>query len=97
MTQTGKLTLLVAMALCVWLTTAGSEASAATDDLDTISGGVDGDIIILSTVNSGRDVVVKHATGNIQCGSDRTLNSVADIITLLKSGSNWLMISFANN
>lgn len=74
-----------------------TEASAATDDLDTINGGNDGDILILQTTNQGRDVTVKNGTGNILCGSDRVLDRKADKITLIKSNGNWEMIAFADN
>ncbi|MEX5513551.1 hypothetical protein [Pseudophaeobacter sp. 1A09344] len=74
-----------------------TEADAATDDLDTINGGSAGDILVLQTAASARDVTVKHATGNIFCGSDRVLNNVADRIVLHFDGLNWHMISYADN
>lgn len=76
-----------------------TEAAAATDDLDTINGGIDGMEITLFTANSSRDVTVKHNTGNIQCGSDRVLTSNRDVIRLryLVGTSSWQMISFADN
>jgi len=40
--------------------------TATTDDLDTILGGVDGDILILSNAVSARDVTYKDATGNLR-------------------------------
>jgi hypothetical protein len=49
-----------------------TEADAATDDLDTISGGIDGRIIILKSSDNARTVVVKHGTGNL------ILNGAAD-------------------
>jgi len=42
-----------------------TEGGAATDDLDTINGGQDGDIVIIRTTNNARDITVKHGTGNI--------------------------------
>lgn len=74
-----------------------TEADAASDDLDTINGGITGDILILQTATSTRDVTVKHATGNIFCGSDRVLNNVADRIVLHCDGSNWHMVSYSDN
>lgn len=74
-----------------------TEGAAATDDLDTITPGSTGDILVLGSATSTRDVTVKHATGNIFCGSDRTLNNVSDRITLICDGSNWHMISYADN
>ncbi len=42
-----------------------TEGLAAEDDLDTINGGKEGDILILRTAAAARDVRVKHGTGNI--------------------------------
>ena len=42
-----------------------TEGAAATDDLDTINGGQDGQIIYLRIANNARNVIVKHNTGNI--------------------------------
>lgn len=74
-----------------------TQSDAATDDLDTINGGDDGDILILQSAASARDVVVKNGTGNIDCGSDRTLNTSDDKIMFVKRSANWQMISFADN
>jgi hypothetical protein len=76
-----------------------TEGGAASDDLDTISttGTSSGDLLILQAVSSARTVVVKHNTGNIQCGSDRTLDNTNDQILLMRAGSNWVMLSFADN
>lgn len=68
-----------------------TEGAAASDDLDTISGGVSGDIIYLRTSNSARDVVVKHGTGNISLDGnvDYTISSTQKGITLFLDGSTW--------
>jgi hypothetical protein len=75
-----------------------TEAAAASDDLDSIydqNGGtsirdlIDGQRITISTVNSGRDVVVKHATGNI------LVNGAADF-TLLTT-SKFIVLEWNNN
>ena len=42
-----------------------TEGAAATDDLDTINGGNDGEIICLGLVSAARKVNIKHNTGNI--------------------------------
>ena len=77
--------------------TIDTEAAAATDDLDTITGGTDGDIIIVSAANDARDIVVKNSTGNIRCDGDRLLNNSLDILLLQKVGSVWIEISFNDN
>jgi len=74
-----------------------TNADGATDDLDTISGGAEGDILVIKANNSGRSVVVKHATGNIQCGADVTLDNANDTCTLFYDGANWLKLSSADN
>lgn len=76
-----------------------TEGSAASDDLDTINGGFDGQILVLRTYTGSHDVVVKNNTGNIYCGSDRTLSIIYDTITLLYMAdeSKWIMLSFADN
>ena len=45
--------------------TIDTENDAAADDLDTINGGADGDILILSGANAARVTTIKHGTGNI--------------------------------
>lgn len=79
-----------------------TEASAPTDDLDTITGpGIDGQTITLKTTASSRDVTVKHGTGNIRLsgGVDFTLALVNSKITLQwdAAASFWCEISRANN
>src|SRR3989339_895644 len=76
-----------------------TEGATATDNLDTINGGTTGDIIILRSVNSTRDVVLKHGTGNLRLdgSADKTLDTPSDTITLLRSGNFWLQTSFSNN
>jgi hypothetical protein len=74
-----------------------TEASAATDDLDTISGGFDGQMLTIETTANARDVTVKNLTGNIALagGADAALTLVQHSITLVfKSGlSQWCEVS----
>jgi hypothetical protein len=79
-----------------------TEGAAGTDDLDNLVGGEDGDIVILSTVVSTRDVVVRHigaGTGNIRLNgvADFTLDNLADTVALLKKGSLWVQFGCGNN
>lgn len=71
-----------------------TEASAAYDDLDTINGGADGDVITLQGVNAGRIVRVRHAAGNIQTpnGQHTALDTVGEL-TLRYNGTYWLVVS----
>ena len=79
--------------------TIDTESGAATDDLDTISGGIDGNVLLLRAQNSARTVVVKHGTGNIQLdgGVDFSLDDVQDTIMLFYNSTNWLELSRSNN
>lgn len=78
-----------------------TEAAAATDDLDTINGGADGDIIVLKAANDARTVVVKHATGNLRLDGlvDFSLDNTLDRITLQydATAAVWCELSRANN
>lgn len=72
-----------------------TEANAASDDLDTISGGVAGQELIIRADNTARTVVVKHGTGNIRSfsASDVTLDETYKSAHLIYDGTNWLIIS----
>ena len=74
-----------------------TEAAAATDDLDTINGGTDGDILYLRTVSSSRDVTCKDGTGNLRLEGDFILDTSQDYIHLISDGSFWYEISRSNN
>jgi hypothetical protein len=72
-------------------------ASAATDDLVTINGGTEGQVIILATASSSRDVVVKDATGNLQLNIDCTLSNQQDTLTLIKRSTSWFEMARSDN
>lgn len=78
-------------------TVVDTEAAGATDDLDTINGGAAGNTIIIRAANDARTVVIKDATGNIRCPSDRSLTHTDDIWTGIYNGTNWCEQSFADN
>jgi hypothetical protein len=72
-----------------------TEGGAATDTLNTISGGVTGQFIILKTQSNDHDVTVNNfttASGNIICGANRVLSAKRDSIMLLFDGSYWMMV-----
>jgi len=75
-----------------------TEGSASTDDLDTITGGRDGDILALRSTSTSRDITVKTATGNIRLDGmeDKTLGSISDSITLIKQGGLWCELGTIN-
>jgi hypothetical protein len=78
-----------------------TEADAATDILDTINGGSDGDILILRAADQTRTVVVKDGTGNINCAGDFSLDNSADRMLLQYdtslAGGKWVEISRSDN
>jgi len=74
-----------------------TEAAAATDDLDTISGGLEGQIIVLKSTSSSRDVTLKDGVGNLALAGDFTFVSGSDIITLIHHSTIWYEISRSSN
>lgn len=75
-----------------------TEAAAATDDLDTINGGSDGDVIILSSVNAARDTTLKDGTGNLFLTADFALaNNTQKIVLVNVGGTQWHELSRAAN
>lgn len=74
-----------------------TEGAAATDDLDTINGGQDGQIVILNSANAARNVVVKHNIGNIfnPYATNITLDLTTDIVQLRYSSTadKWIVVS----
>lgn len=62
--------------------TVDTEGDAASDDLDTISGGTAGELLLLRPESGDRDVVCKDGVSLIM-GSDFTFNNIADSMLLL--------------
>lgn len=78
-----------------------TEGSAASDDLDTINGGLVGQTLILRASNNSRTVVVKDGAGNIELAGDFSLTQIRDCISLLciaVSGTyHWIEVSRSDN
>lgn len=83
-----------------------TEAAAASDDLDTISGGRDGQIIYIRSTADARNVVLKHNTGNIwnaqnnnASNRDITLDVTSDFAILRYSSTlaKWVVLSASFN
>lgn len=68
-----------------------TEAAAASDNLDTISGANEGDLIFVKAANAARTVVVKDGTGNIKTsgGVDLSLDNSDDLVVLHFDGTSW--------
>lgn len=77
--------------------TIDTEGDAATDDLETINGGVVGSILYLKGATSDRDVTFKDNTGNLRLVADFTFTSNTDTLTLIYDGNTWLEISKSDN
>lgn len=73
-----------------------TEGNAPSDNLDTINGGSIGQIIVLGSADTSRNIVIKHNAGNIitQYGIDITLSNINDKIALQYNGSNWIVLFF---
>jgi hypothetical protein len=74
-----------------------TEASAATDDLDTISGGVTGQRLICTTTSATRDVTLKDGIGNLRLNGDFVIGATSDTISLYYNGTNWLEVARSTN
>lgn len=71
------------------------DGAASSDDLDTITGGEEGQVLVLRPYSDARSIVVKHATGNIECDGQRdiTLAEDDDVVVLIKAASKWTVIA----
>ncbi|MBL8130285.1 MAG: hypothetical protein JNL42_00380 [Anaerolineae bacterium] len=75
--------------------TIDTQASAATDDLDTITatGAEVGYVMILNIASAARTVTVRHLTGNIWTGGgDILLNDIHHRLVLFWDGTYWCVI-----
>ena len=77
--------------------TVDTEADASSDNLDTINGGSEGDILILRANNSARTVVLMDNTGNLRLAGDFSLTHNLDTITLLFRSAEWVELSRSDN
>ena len=74
-----------------------TEGDAATDDLATINGGVEGQKLVLRAADSSRTINIVQG-GNIELTQDpRPLNHKDDTIMLFYDGSDWLEMSYMNS
>lgn len=74
-----------------------TEGSTASDDLDTINSGQDGQIIFLRLQNAARIINVRNAVGNIkiETGATIILNSTSQVLTLRYDSNlaNWIVVT----
>ena len=74
-----------------------TESAGATDDLDTINGGEEGNLLIIAPGSSARTVVAKDGTGNLVLAGDFTMDDATDMLLLIKIGANWRELSRSAN
>lgn len=75
-----------------------TEDEAATDELTTIRGGVEGQIIVLRTATYRRKVTVKKSTEyNLWISEDFLMSHAYDTLTLIKSGARWYELARSIN
>lgn len=77
--------------------TVDTESNAASDDLTTINGGSEGDLLLIRAADDARTIVAKDGTGNLRLSSDFSLDHSADTLTLLRGSSFWWEISRSDN
>lgn len=74
-----------------------TEGGGSADDLTTINGGSDGQLLIIRILNGARVVTVKHGTGNVWLanGADRVMADTALTLMLLyiSSLAKWVEIN----
>ncbi|WP_404405380.1 DUF2793 domain-containing protein [Pelagibacterium halotolerans] len=70
--------------------------SGTSDDIDTISGGFDGAVLIV-TGTAGITLTFRDGTGNLKLGADRVLDTFEDSLMLIKRGTDWIELSYAGN
>ena len=81
--------------------TVNTEGGGSSDNLDNISGGEKGMLLILTAADSTNTVTVRNdegsSTTNILIGSSFSLDDDDDTIVLFHNGNNWTGISALNN
>ena len=79
--------------------TVETQGGAATDNLDTINGAIDGAILILTAEDDTHDVVVTEAGNIALAGGNFTMDTIQDTIMLIyhDAQTKWLEISRSDN
>lgn len=73
-----------------------SPEAGVSDQIDTLSGGKDGAIVVFSGTYA-KQITFKDGTGNLKLGGDRLLDNFEDTLMLVRRGSDWLELSYAQN
>jgi parallel beta-helix repeat protein len=80
----------------VGLVSIDTEAAAASDDLDAITGGIDGQILSIRAADAARTVVAKDGT-NLKLNGDFSLDSAEDVLTLILRSGTWYELARSDN
>lgn len=77
--------------------TVDTEAAAASDDLDTITAGADGQILFLRSTAAARNIVLRHGIDNIVCAgaANITLDLTSDLAILIYDATLIKWIAYA--
>lgn len=71
--------------------------TAATANLNTINGGVEGDVLVIRISTTSADVSPRDNTGNLRLAGNFTLSDPADTLVMLFDGANWIELFRSNN
>jgi len=70
--------------------------TGVTDTIDTISGGFDGAMLVI-TGSAGITLTFSDGAGNLKLGGSRVLDNFEDSLLLVKRGSDWIELSYSDN
>lgn len=74
-----------------------TESAAASDDLDTVTGGLTGQVLVLTAASSARTVVCTEAGNMKLAGGSMSLDNAEDSLTLIYNGSSWVELCRSDN
>src|SRR3990172_441637 len=75
-----------------------TQGGAAVDDLHTINGGAEGDLLILGSADASNDPTARDGTGNLRLAGNFTFTKPLGKLTLVKhSSGNWHELSRSAN
>jgi hypothetical protein len=74
-----------------------TEGAAASDDLDTVTGGEAYPVLILRPASGSRTVTLKHGTGNLACELQQSvaLADVTDVAVLVWNGTGYTVTAYS--
>lgn len=82
----------------VQITVQGGPGSG-NDDIDTINGGIEGDLLVIcpSTSGGADTVTAKDGTGNLHLNGDFAMDHVDDRMTLIRTATGWNELARSSN